>query len=195
MADRLAARSALAAFGPRTRHGRGGAPGLTIRERRGLVSLRVQRCDGREDPPEAFPAEPGATALSDGVRRIGLRAGEWLAIGDDPQGRDGRALQGLRADLGPVFAVMDESHGRTSLVLEGPAAEAVLQKGIAVDLAILNFGAGRAMQAGLAGLPVLLLRQAESRFLLQVARGLAVGLMEWLLATGALEGVEVVIEA
>lgn len=195
---RLAARSALAGLGPRAYRGREGRPGLVVRERRDLVSLRVQRRHAQPPPPAqalgmAFPADPGHAALVGERRLICLRVDEWLLLGVDSQGRSGHAARALREALGPGLAVMDESHGRTTLVLEGPAAEAVLQKGIAVDLAREAFGEGRAMQAGLGGLAVLLLREAPERFVLQVARGFAVSLMDWLLATAAPEGVEVVV--
>ncbi|MCB1885441.1 MAG: hypothetical protein KDG89_15845 [Geminicoccaceae bacterium] len=194
MADALERRPALPQGLP-ARHGaETGAPGLVLREAPPVTVLRVQTCNTEEKPPGdklgiTLPVDPGASTLMDGVRAICLTSADWLLIYPD---EDAQPVEALRARIGDDGAVTDETGAALALVVEGARAESVLQKGIAVDLSPTAFPVDRALQAGLAEVHVLLLREAETRFRLHAPRSLAASLLHWLLETGAPFGVEVV---
>jgi heterotetrameric sarcosine oxidase gamma subunit len=85
--------------------------------------------------------------------------------------------------------VTDLSHGRSLLRLEGPGAEAILQKCVAVDLDPAAFPTERAAQTMMHHIDVLIVRRAETIFDLFVLRSFAEALAEWLLDAGVEGGV------
>jgi sarcosine oxidase subunit gamma len=72
------------------------------------------------------------------------------------------------------------SHSRTRIFIEGPAARAVLAKGIAVDLHETVFAPGMFAMTGLHHTPVLLHCVAPQRFELYAMRTFAANVWEWL---------------
>ncbi len=86
-------------------------------------------------------------------------------------------------------AVTDLSHGRAILVVEGEAAEAVLQKCVALDLAPAAFPVGRAAASMIHHVDVLIVRRAADKFELWALRSFAEALAEWLLDAGLEEGI------
>ena len=161
--------------------------GVTLDERRDLVVLRLVAYGDTAALTAAFgqlPPPGSVLETGEGARLVGLRPDQWLLLTPDPAGRDGSAARSWRGRL-PGVALMDESHKHVGLVLDGPAAEAVLQKGLSVDLDPSAFPVGAAIQAGLAGHAVLVLREAGDRFFLAVGRSFAADLIEWLYVTAA----------
>ncbi len=161
--------------------------GMTLEERRDLVVLRLVALGNEGTLTNAFGSLPPPGAVletGEGARLVGLRPDQWLLLTPDPAGRDGSVARSWRERL-PGVAVMDEGHKHVAIVLDGPAAEAVLQKGLSVDLDPSAFPLNGAIQAGLAGHAVLVLREAGGRFLLAAQRSFAADLIEWIYVTAA----------
>ena len=102
-------------------------------------------------------------------------------------------IAGAAPDLVPRFeaalpsadgAVSDLTHGRVVFRLDGPAAAAVLGKGVSLDLDPGAFPAGRVAQTMIHHIDIVLHRSAETLFHLWVLRGFAESLAEWLLDAG-----------
>lgn len=75
---------------------------------------------------------------------------EWLIVGPDGQGADlANELRGVLA--GQHAAVTDVSEARTSILVRGPRARDLLQKGVPLDLHPREFQTGHCAQSHIAG--------------------------------------------
>jgi methylglutamate dehydrogenase subunit D len=157
-----------------------------------------------------FPGQqmPLAAALGPllGADALAARAGAVARLGSTclyriaPHGywvvsSDARVVSQLAAAV-PVSAgtVTPLSHSRTRLMIEGPAARAVLAKGITVDLHPQVFAVGAFAQTGLHHAGVLLERCAEERYELYVLRTFAASTWQWLLDAALQFGYQIAVE-
>ncbi len=160
-----------------------------VSERRGLCLTQVIARPGREPElarmlGQELPSRPNtAMAIGDGTV-IALRPRDWLLVRHDPAGRRGGFAVDLRRRLDGVALVIDQSHGRVVLRLEGPASRPVLQKGIDIDLHPAVFKRGTVAQTGIAGMAVLVHAVADEAFDLYGNRSFAQSLLDWLLEAG-----------
>ncbi|MFM9843671.1 MAG: sarcosine oxidase subunit gamma [Dongiaceae bacterium] len=84
-----------------------------------------------------------------------LGPNEWLIVGPDGQGQ--QFIQALRVALtGQHAAVTDVSESRTSILVEGPRARDLLQKGVPLDLHPREFQTGHCAQTHIAGASITL---------------------------------------
>jgi sarcosine oxidase subunit gamma len=120
-------------------------------------------------------ALPGPNHVSaDGDRGVlWLAPDGWLVIG----GPDEQTLRSALA--GHACSVVDVSAQRSTVVLAGPAAPAILAHGCALDLERV-MTVGRCAQTTVARAPVLLWRPAEREFRLLVRISFASYLRAWL---------------
>jgi heterotetrameric sarcosine oxidase gamma subunit len=117
-----------------------GRAGVTLTLRRGValaaVSARRNGLDalvGRVR--DAFGLEPvhaRKCVIAGPIAFVWAGPGQWLAMAD---GEDGAAFEHrLRATLGDLASVSDQSDGRTIIHLSGAHARDVLAKGVPIDL-------------------------------------------------------------
>jgi sarcosine oxidase subunit gamma len=79
-----------------------------------------------------------------------LGPNEWLILGPDGQAAD--LIRELRAALaGQHAAVIDVSESRTTILVQGPSARDLLQKGIPLDLHPREFQSSHCAQSHIAG--------------------------------------------
>ncbi|MBV9509056.1 MAG: hypothetical protein JO303_02095 [Caulobacteraceae bacterium] len=162
------------------------AEGAEITERKGLALAAVM---ARKDVDAArigaalgLAAPEGPALVSDGaVALIGTGPGVWLAA------RDGGAADwadALTERLAGLASVSDQSAGYRLLRLRGPGAQALLQKGVFIDLDPSAFPVGAAAVTVIAHIGVILWKVDESpTFDLAVFRSLAGSLRDWILAS------------
>jgi methylglutamate dehydrogenase subunit D len=86
----------------------------------------------------------------------------------------------LKKQLGNAASVIDQSHGRVTLRVEGPKVRALLAKGTPVDLHVDEYGLGQACLTQMAHVGVHLARVGEDAFELSVFRGFSESFWEWL---------------
>ncbi len=117
----------------------------------------------------SLEAKPGAGAFSEGASAFGFAPGRFLVAADE-ESVPARLAEALPAAAGTV---LDLSHGRTVLRVEGFAAEQVLSKLFALDFRAAAFplGAGRATIHH--QIQALIQRTGERRFDLIVFRSFA----------------------
>lgn len=116
----------------------------------------------------------GARSVTEAARQAGLSLrpngpGQWFLVSDVPMVRT--AIEALRVNLGDGLAVVDQSHGRIRIAVEGSAVEDVLAKGTGVDLAA--FAVGHATGTLVGHIPVHLSRLSATQFELMSLRGFA----------------------
>ena len=123
-----------------------------------------------------------AQATSDGeVHAAG--PGQWFVIGDAPLAPPLALFDG-RATL------IDQSHGRVRIRLEGEAVTAMLAKGVAIDLHDHAFPVGRSVITLSGHVSVHLTRRAPDAFELMVLRSYALSLWKSLIEMGLEFGIE-----
>jgi len=116
----------------------------------------------------------GAAPVADAARQAGLSLrpngpGQWFLVSDVAM--TSAAVEALRGSLGAGFTVVDQSHGRIRIAIEGMAVEDVLAKGTGVDLAA--FAVGHATSTLVGHIPVHLGRLSATAFELMSLRGFA----------------------
>ena len=116
------------------------------------------------------------------VREAG--PGQWFVVGDAPLAPPPSALFDGRATL------IDQSHGRVRIRLEGEAVTAMLSKGVAIDLHDQAFPVGRSAITLCGHVSVHLTRRASDAFELMVLRSYALSLWESLIEMGLEFGIE-----
>jgi sarcosine oxidase subunit gamma len=144
----------------------------TVMARKGAGAVEVARALGVE--PVEGPRWTGDTALA----LIGTGPGAWLALSaDQPETHAER----LRAALGPLASVADQSGGYAILRLSGPGARTVLQRGAPIDLHPSAFGPGSTAVTVVAHIGVVL-RQIDEAPTYEVAvfRSYAAAFQRWL---------------
>lgn len=185
----------LAAFATPGRQGAvGEAPLRVTLPRRDIVQVMARR--GREDAlveaaraafgldlPPAGHAATGAEATA-----IWIQPGHWLLTA--PRGTEGAlAIRAATAFAG-LAAVADQSHGRTTIAVAGPAARGVLARGCRLDLHPRAFAPGRAAATQIAHVGCLIHQtDAAPLFELTVFATLAEPFFHWLMEAGAEAGV------
>jgi sarcosine oxidase subunit gamma len=157
--------------------------GLKVRERRGLALVHLQAAPGaglseRLAGPLGGPL-PGVNKASGGGGRtvLGLAPDGWLVVDAETPAE---VLAGeLREIVGPEAAVVDMSHARCVLRIDGAAAREALDRLCPFDLHPSAFGPGDCFQGGLAGYAVLVHALDERpSFDLYVARSYALSFWE-----------------
>jgi sarcosine oxidase subunit gamma len=97
-----------------------------------------------------LPAEPNRFTESGDRACLWLGPDEWLIIG--PDGNQMDLIKDLRGALaGQHAAVTDVSGARTTILLQGPRARDLLQKGTPLDLHPRVFQPGQCAQSHIAG--------------------------------------------
>lgn len=129
--------------------------------------------------------EPGRAASSVVATALWIQPGGWMLTA--PRRGEGVLAAELARALEGHAAVVDQSHGRTTLVIEGPLARTVLAKGCRLDLHPREFGPGRVASTTIAQVTCLIHQvDALPRFELTVFSTLARPFFHWL-ADGAAE--------
>jgi sarcosine oxidase subunit gamma len=80
--------------------------------------------------------------------------------------------------------VVDLTHGRSRLTLEGPRSEQLISALIAIDVDPEHFPAGSSCVAPVHGVPVTLLRRSQNRFELLLPLSFAESLQGWIRDAG-----------
>jgi heterotetrameric sarcosine oxidase gamma subunit len=93
---------------------------------------------------------------------------------------EGALYDDVKAKLGTLASVSDQSHGRIILRIGGPKSRPVLTKGTPVDLNGDNFPIGKCAVTQMAHVGVHLARTGDETFELSVFRGFAESFWEWL---------------
>lgn len=183
----------LAAF-PRGPYGAASAAPVRVSMRaRDIVQVMARR--GREEAlatamQAAFGlALPGPCRAStaNGVTAIWIQPGQWLLSA--PRGEEGTLAARAAAACEGLAAVADQSHGRTTIAVSGPAARAVLARGCRLDLHPRAFGLGHAASTLIAQIGCLVHQTDDApTFELTVFSTLADPFFRWLLDAGAGSG-------
>lgn len=123
---------------------------------------------------QVFGDAAHAASLAKAAERAGLsmRAngpGQWFLVGD--MLLSGTALSDLAASLPEGLALVDQSHGRVRIAVEGEVVEAVLAKGTGIDL--YRFEVGHATTTLIGHIATHISRPAADRFELMPLRGFA----------------------
>lgn len=136
----------------------------------------------------ALPVAGRAVSHED-FRLLSLAPGRWMVIAADRPDLADR----IRALIGRVpAAVVDQSHGRATLRLMGPAARDVLAAGTGIDLHPRVFAPDCVASTALFHVPVTIdRRHGTSTFDIHMARGYARSLAERLIGAGRQYGVAV----
>lgn len=167
------------------RDGIGLATVLARRGRGEALAERVRKHFGLDLPQGPRRAASGAIAFA------GTGPGAWLAT---QESGDGFADM-LRAALGDLASVSDQSGGTAVLRLSGPRVRDALAKGVAIDLHPREFAPGDVAATLVAHVGVTLWRLADGAdgavLEIAVARSLAGSFWHWLSASAAEHGLGV----
>ena len=93
---------------------------------------------------------------------------------------EGALAADLKKKLAGLASVIDQSHGRVTLRIEGSKARALLAKGTPVDLHPDHFAIGQSAVTQMAHVGVHLTRVAADAYELSVFRGFSESFWEWL---------------
>lgn len=93
---------------------------------------------------------------------------------------EGALTKELLKKLSGLASIMDQSHGRVTLRIEGPKARNVLTKGTPVDLRPETFPVGRSAVTQMAHVGIHLSRVDTDAYELSVFRGFSESFWEWL---------------
>lgn len=185
----------LAAHAAPGRHGAAGeAPLRVTLPPRDIVQVMARR--GRADAlAEAARASfgldlphAGHAATGKDATAIWIQPGHWLLTA--PRGVEGALAARAAAAFAGLAAVADQSHGRLTIAIAGPAAHGVLARGCRLDLHPRAFGPGRAAATQIAHVGCLIHQtDAAPVFELTVFATLAEPFFHWLMEAGAETGV------
>jgi len=128
---------------------------------------------------------PGQAVVAADLGIAWIQPGGWMVSA--PRAGEGALLARL-APLGAAAALVDQSHGRTTLTLSGPSARGVLAKGCRIDLHPREFGPGRAAATQVAHLSALLVQTGPMQYEVTVFSTLVENLLEWLSAAAGPDG-------
>ena len=146
----------------------------TVMARRGVTPASIAAALGL-----AAVDGPSWTAAG-GLTLLGTGPGAWLVLGED--GAADHAAR-LRAALGPLASVSDQSGGYQILRLSGPGARTVLQRGAAIDLHPSAFGPGAVATTVIAHIGVILWQlDAAPTYEIALFRSYATSFGHWLAA-------------
>jgi sarcosine oxidase subunit gamma len=128
------------------------------------------------------PPAPGHATGGGTVTAIWLQPGGYMLTG--------AAAEVVAQAFAGLAAVEDQSHGRTTIAVSGPAARAVLARGCRLDLHPRAFGPGRATMTQIAHIGCLLHQTDDApSFELTVFSTLAEPFFHWLVEAGSGDGV------
>lgn len=176
-------RFALAARSQRTQQ----AGGVTVSELPFLAHINLR---GEPSDPAflqaaesvlgtALPLEANTVAQGSNSSVFWFGPNEWLIVA--PGDQEQTIAKGLRAALEGQFAAVTEvTGGQTVLVLWGPDARTLLEKGCPLDLHPREFKPGQCAQTRLAKSPILLYGLEDGRYLVVVRRSFSDYLWLWL---------------
>ena len=156
----------------------GPASRLALRARPGAVSALSKALGVR------LPEAPKTSALakaSDPTSRRVLWIGpdEWLVI--DKGGAD---LMKACEKASGVFSAVDVSNRNTAILVSGPAAEATISAGCPQNLSLATFPVGACARTLLGKTEIVLLREADDVFRVEVWRSFSAYAFAFLAAAG-----------
>lgn len=160
---------------------------VQVAVRRGHAAAVAQLLRGRYglDLPEV-----GRATDADAHAAIWIQPGAWMLTA--PRGAEGALAGEVARLLAGHAAVIDQSHGRTTIVIEGAQARAVLAKGCRIDLHPSVFGPGHAASTVIAQVNCLIRQlDATPRFEMTVFSTLAEPFFHWLADSAAGSGYEI----
>lgn len=133
---------------------------------------------------------PGHAAAGTEATAIWIQPGQWLLSA--PRAGEGALAARAAAAFAGLAAVADQSHGRTTIRLSGPAARDALARGCRLDLHPRVFGPGRAASTLIAQIHCLIHQtDAAPGYDLTVFSTLAEPFLHWLLESAAPYGVDI----
>jgi methylglutamate dehydrogenase subunit D len=170
----LALRSGAALAAVNVRRNQADALAGRVREVFGLQLAHIPRC-----------------VIAGPIAFVWAGPGQWLAIGDS---EDGTTFERrLRATLGNLASVNDQSDGRTIFRIGGKRVRDALAKGVPIDLHPSVFGAGDAAVTTVAHIGAHFWQVDETpTYEFIVPRSFSAAFCHWLLASAAEFGVVVV---
>ena len=175
---------------PGLRGAAGAAPLRVSLPRRDLVQVMPRR--GTEEAFAAAmtarfgmaPPTAGQATTGGAVTALWIQPGAYMLTAAEA----GLAARATEAFAG-LAAVEDQSHGRTTITITGPAARAVLARGCRLDLHPRAFGPGRAAMTQIAHVGCLVHQRDDApSFELTVFSTLAEPFFHWLLEAGSGDG-------
>ncbi len=187
----------LAGIAAPGRHGAPGSAPLRIElPRREIVQIAVRR--GHMAVTAAamrtgFSLElpdPGRAATGPHATALWLQPSAWMVTA--PWRAEGALASELQNVIGGYAAVVDQSHGRVTIAIEGTQARAVLAKGCRLDLHPRAFGPGRVAGTLIAQITCLIHQtDAAPRFELTMFSTLARPFFHWLSESAAEYGYDI----
>ena len=181
----------------RGHHGAAGGPPLRITvPAREIVQVMLRRGQDAAFAAvlrNAFRMDvpgPGHAATGGDVTAIWVQPGQWVLSA--PRAGEGALAARAAAAFVGLAAIADQSHGRTTIRLSGPAAREALARGCRLDLHPRVFGPGRAASTLIAQINCLIHQtDAAPGFDLTVFSTLAEPFLHWLLEAAAPYGVDI----
>ena len=174
----------------------GVTPQVTLTVRNGVAHALVLARRGRaEDVAAALGvgAEPGRATVTESFVACPTAPGQWAVMAD--RGDDGALASSLRARAGDAGDVSEQSHGRQTIRVGGPAVRELMARLCALDLHPRVAGPGCCAQAPIAGVAALLHQlDAAPTFDLVVYAGYAEAFWHRLTTTAASFGYLVAVE-
>lgn len=140
----------------------GVTPEVTLTVRNGVAHVLVLARRGRTGDVAAalgVAAAPGQATVSETFVACPTAPGQWAVTAD--WGDDGALSASLRARVGTAGDVSEQSHGRQTIRLAGPAARELLTRLCALDLHPRVAGPGFCAQTPVAGIAALI-RQLDA---------------------------------
>lgn len=169
----------------------GQAPGVVLRERRGLVMLDLRAPAQRKEALDgigaalgcALPLSPNASSTAPDGEILRLGPDEWLLVAEAPS----RWSETMPVGEGTLT---DVSHARVVVAARGARVTDALAKGCAVDLHPGRFPPGMCIQTAIARIHVILHRTRDE-FVLYAPRSYARSFWHWLTQAAAEYGCHV----
>ena len=127
----------------------------------------------------SLPQAPCTSTGSDELSCLWLNPKEWLLItSEDEENNLVEQLEGCTADYNALVTLNTDS--RCGIRIKGEMAEQLLSKGCTLDFHLSGFPVGKCTITRFNSLPVILLREAESRFCFYIDRTLVEHAWHWL---------------
>lgn len=159
-------------------------PGIFIKENHPLSIVQLET---REPPAKDFltviknlfefdvPLSPNTSSVSDKTRIIWTGPNRWLII--EPETRDLISL--VKSQINETsISIVDLSHARSSIEIDGSMTRDLLLKGAAIDFHPEVFLINHCVQTTFFNLSALICCLDENRFNIFIARGFALDLLQ-----------------
>lgn len=199
MAERDVDVTALAHLATPGRRGRSAGPaGVALSLVRGRATALVIARKGQMDALASAVREAYGAALPEGPRCagdtvvfVGIGHGQWLAL--RPGSEDGFAFETeLRARLGNLASLSDQTDARVAIGVAGPRARDLLAKLLPVDLDARAFPAGSVASSVLGHISATVLHSDQGpSFEIFVSRSYAESLWRAMVDSGTEFGIDV----